>query len=245
MTTAGAASTDDAGWQGRAGRRYVILLTLGLWIAVAAGDLAARDLGLSPGRVFVAEMLLLPLGLAGTRAWHLLVSRGGSRERDGAVLIGGLFFMAPASFLLLPLLGLPVGPFWDVAAFAIFAGMPVARLACLGRGCCCGRPSSAPWALHLPDPAGRVRRRLPVQLFESAAALALLAALLAWQPLAPFHGALFLAGAGAYAALRLCLAPLRQPAGGPRLQRAQTAAYAAVATVTLTALSVGALLQGP
>lgn len=232
-------------WQRRAGRRYVALLTLGLWIAVAAGDLAARAAGLPPWRVFVAEMLLLPLGLAGTRAWHAALTLRAGAPRRGAVLVGGFAAMLLASVPLLPLLGLPFARFWDVAAIAVFAGMPVARLACLARGCCCGRPGDAPFALPLPDAAGRVRRRPPTQLFESAGALLLLAALLALAPHAPFDGALFLAGAGGYAALRLLLAPLRAASGVPGLERAQTVAYAAVLILALTTGAALALGAGP
>lgn len=240
-----AAPTVDAAVAARhaatAGRRYILWLAAGLWAAVAACDLAAQRRGLPPLAVFLALMTMVPCGVLGTRVLYYFIDRRRSHRRSrpfrggGAMLIGGLPGLLVAAAVVLPLLGLPFGAFWDVAVHGLFAGLIVCRFACLSRGCCCGRESTGPLAMRLPDPAGRVRRRLPTQLFESAAAAALLAVLVVWQqPLtawAPFEGALFVAGLAAYSGLRLVLDPLRRPDGTPLIRRVQTVAYLTVFAV--------------
>ncbi|HMB52229.1 MAG TPA: prolipoprotein diacylglyceryl transferase family protein [Thermoanaerobaculia bacterium] len=231
-----------------AGRRYVGWLAAGLSVAVATCDVAAHRRGLPPAAVFVALMAIVPCGVLGTRLLYWLADRRRLRRqgrpfRDGgAMLVGGLPGLLAASALVLPLVGLPFGAFWDVAVYGLFAGLAVSRFACLTRGCCCGRETAGRFALRLPDTAGRVRRRIPTQLVEAAAGAALLGALVAWQrPLdawAPFDGALFVAGVAAYSALRLALDPLRQPDGTAAIRRLQTAAYLALLTVTCCALAL-------
>jgi prolipoprotein diacylglyceryltransferase len=61
--------------------------------------------------------------------------------------------------------------FRSAVAFLIFIAF--ARIGCLLHGCCSGRPV-ARWGLALRDTGGSVERRVPTQLLDAFASLALL-----------------------------------------------------------------------
>ena len=89
--------------------------------------------------------------------------------------------------------------------------MAIGRPGCFLGGCCVGRPTASRWGLWSSDRRVAVRR-IPVQLFEAAAALVLgLVALVLYLtvPL-PVPGALFVGGVAAYTASRQLLFPLRR-----------------------------------
>jgi phosphatidylglycerol:prolipoprotein diacylglycerol transferase len=83
----------------------------------------------------------------------------------GALLAGILF-----SLWYLKRFRLPLWKVADIAAAGTVLGFAVARLGCFLSGCCYGRPSSLPWAVHIPGLPGPVH---PTQLYESTANLAL------------------------------------------------------------------------
>lgn len=93
----------------------------------------------------------------------------------------------------------------------LFLAMAIGRPGCFLGGCCVGRPTASRWGLWSSDRRVAVRR-IPVQLFEAAAALVLgLVALVLYLtvPL-PVPGALFVGGVAAYTASRQLLFPLRR-----------------------------------
>jgi phosphatidylglycerol:prolipoprotein diacylglycerol transferase len=75
--------------------------------------------------------------------------------------------------------------FADTFAPAIPAGAAIGRIGCFLAGCCYGRPSDVPWAVHFPELSGPVH---PTQLYDSLAALLLTGVLLFRYPRRKFDG---------------------------------------------------------
>ena len=207
-------------WHGVEVPSYPALLYLGLVAGVYAGYGAAASMGIDPDRATAATLILIAPALVGARLWFVLThwelfrreSRRIWRRGDGgAALVGGLLLAVALSPAVLAPLGLPFGAFWDAATFTMLVGMVFTRVGCLLNGCCVGRPSDGRLALRLPDHEGHWTRRHPVQLFELAAAVGLLAAALAISIDPPFAGSIFICVAAGYGAARAVLNPLREP----------------------------------
>ena len=200
---------------------YPAMLYLGLVAGVAAGNMAAHDLGLDPFRTFLATLILIPPALLGARLLHLIEHWAFYRQhperiwdqRDGGLaMYGGVPIMLVLSVPLLAYLRLDLGRFWDVASFTILVGMFFARIGCFLNGCCCGRPTDSRMGFNLPNHRGVVRLRIPVQCLEAAWSLVILLVSVKIRRSLPFTGALFCLVAGGYAAGRLVLEPLREEA---------------------------------
>jgi phosphatidylglycerol---prolipoprotein diacylglyceryl transferase len=197
---------------------YPAMLYVGIVLGIYAQLHAARSVGLNLALTLAATLLLLTTALAGARLLHVIPNWRLYRDRPrrifrfadgGAAMYGGLLLAVPLSLALLPVLGVPLGAYWDTATFAMLVGMIVTRGGCFLNGCCAGRPTSSWWGINLPNHKGVWRRRIPVQILEAASGIIVLAAsVLLWRRL-PFEGALFLFALGAYGAGRIVLESMR------------------------------------
>ncbi len=214
-------------WRGIEFHSYPVLLYLGLLGGLVAGNRAAHALGLPAGRVFIAQLTLIPLALAGSRLLYVLLHlpyyRSAPRrllrvEEGGADMFGGLPVVLLASLPIAALLDLPFWRFWDVTAFTLFGGMLIVRFGCLLNGCCCGRPTESRWGLLLPNTRGILCRRIPMQLLEIGWTVVVVGLAFALAPRSPIAGTLFVTTAGAYCLGRFVLDPGREerhPGIGP------------------------------
>jgi phosphatidylglycerol---prolipoprotein diacylglyceryl transferase len=197
---------------------YPAMLYLGIVLGIYAELHAAGSIGLSLQSTLFATLILLSMALLGARLLHVLplwhVYRHNLKHilhfsNGGASMYGGLLVAVPASFPLLAYFELPFGSFWDVASFTMLVGMVVTRVGCFLNGCCCGRPTLSRWGLNLPNHEGVWRRRIPMQIWEAAWGVVVLAGgILVWR-LQPFEGAVFSYAVGAYGFGRLVLESFR------------------------------------
>jgi phosphatidylglycerol---prolipoprotein diacylglyceryl transferase len=201
---------------------YPAMLYVGLLGAVVAADWAAHATGLNAFRVYVATILLMLPAILGARLLYVATHwrwyspnkrRIWDRSEGGGGMYGGLPLALVFSVPLLRLLRLPFAAFWDVGALAILAGMIFARVGCLLNGCCCGRPSNIWFGIYLPNALGVWQKRIPTPCLESTWAATLLASGILVLHRMPFPGALFLFVCSGYAAGRLVLESVREPAG--------------------------------
>jgi prolipoprotein diacylglyceryltransferase len=212
-------------WRGLTVWSYPAMIYLGLVAGVVAGNVAAHAARINAFAVYVATLILVPIGMIGAKLLYVATHwqqfrnhplRIWDRTQGGAALYGGLILVLPLSLPLLSALHLSADAFWDVQVFTLLTLMIFGRVGCLMNGCCVGRPSQFWIALHLPDRSGVWRRRIPTQCLEAAwAALLLIFALLVRTSL-PFAGALFLLTAAGYAGGRMVLESTRESRAGIR-----------------------------
>ena len=224
---------------------YPAMLYLGTVLGIVAQNAAANSVGLPSARVYVATLVLFPVGLAGARLLHVAgrwpeyrhdLRRIMDRAEGGMAMYGGLLLMVPASVAVLAVLDVPYWRFWDVSSFLILLAMVFTRVGCLLNGCCAGRITTGRLGMRLADVTGTSARRVPTQLLEATLGAALLAtALFAWPRLTN-PGELFLLVVAGYAAGRLALQPLRAEHGRIDALSLLSGAFVALALVGLILL---------
>jgi phosphatidylglycerol---prolipoprotein diacylglyceryl transferase len=223
---------------------YPALLYLGTVCGVFCARSLAERTALDPARVVVAMLLLFPVALMGARllfvAYHWRLFRRHPRwifrrVDSGASVYGGLLLTVSASLPLLAALDLGFGAFWDVASFAMLVGMTFTKVGCLLNGCCAGRVTAGSMALVLPDHLATWRPRIPAQLLEAGAALAVAVAALTLLDRGAFPGAIFLGALTTYGLARIGLEATRETVdriAGISVNQAVSVALVALALTT-------------
>ncbi len=148
---------------------------LGFWVA---GRRAPRE-GMSADAIMDLAPWLIAGGIIGARAlyvvsywkeefasqpiWEILMIR-----RSGLVYYGGLLGASLATILAARVKRLPLWKLADIFAPSIALGHAFGRIGCLMTGCCYGRPTDLPWAIHFPtDHWTRGAGVHPTQVYES------------------------------------------------------------------------------
>lgn len=165
----------------------------GLWFAVRR----SRARGLDPDRVMDLGIWIIASALVGAKLLLLVVDFDYYRQHPGDVLnvvrsagvfYGGLIAAVGVAFWYMRRVKLPLWPTTDAFAPGIALGHVVGRVGCLMAGCCWGKPTDLPWAITFTDPlaAANVGTPLnvalhPTQVYEAAAELLILIALLATE----------------------------------------------------------------
>ena len=167
---------------------YGVLLALAFVLGTTWSLWRARHAGLDETFVLLLVGLVILCGMVGARLLYvayfpdlyaadpmrILTDRGGLVWYGGVMggLVGGLLTIRLSGQWpnLLKLLDLMSAP--------LVLGLAIGRLGCFASGCCYGHPTTMPWGVQFPP--GHVTHPLvlhPTQLYESAAALLLLALL--------------------------------------------------------------------
>jgi len=183
---------------------------VGMWTASRRG---VKD-GIPSDRVYEAGTWLIFGTIIGARTlyvisyWH--ESFAGHPWTDvfkvwegGLVFYGGLIGAILSSLIYIRLRRLPVWKFGDALAPSIALGYFVGRFGCLMNGCCYGRPTSIPWAIHFPHdhPTGGVGVH-PVQLYDAVLNLGFYGLLVWLHRHKKFDGQVFAGYLIGYALLR-------------------------------------------
>jgi len=212
-------------WRGLTVWSYPATVYFGAVAGIVAGNVAAHAARVNALRVYVATLILIPVGLIGARLLHVAsdwplyrhnLRRIWDRKQGGAAQYGGLALALPFSLPLLAALRLSFGAFWDVAVFTILILMIFGRIGCLMNGCCAGRASRSWISMYLPNLSGVWDRRIPTQCLEGGLAAVLLVFAVIVRHWLPFPGAMFLLVAAGYAAGRLVLESTRELPVGAR-----------------------------
>jgi phosphatidylglycerol---prolipoprotein diacylglyceryl transferase len=101
---------------------------------------------------------------AGKPLYHIITI-----GRSGLVFYGGLIGSCLGTIIYAWKNKLPLWKIADVMAPSIALGHGFGRIGCLMTGCCYGRPTNLPWALHFP--VGHATHGIgvhPTQIYESA-----------------------------------------------------------------------------
>ena len=189
----------------------------GLW---TASRRAVRD-GLTREQILDAGPWLIVGSIVGARALYVIsywkedfadkpFTKIFMIREGGLVFYGGLIGAVLAVLIYLRLKKLPVWKFADALAPSISLGHVFGRLGCLMNGCCYGRPTDLPWAIHFPKdhPTGGVGLH-PTQIYEALLNLALYGVLAWLYRRKKFDGQVFGIYLVSYAILRSMVESLR------------------------------------
>ena len=216
---------------------YGVLLAaaylLGLWLAVRR----ARAAGIDGNRIMDLLIWVIIAALVGAKALLFVVDfehfTSSWQEfttllRSGGVFYGGLIAAIVVCIWQLRKHRLPLWTSGDLFAPGIALGYMVGRLGCLMAGCCYGKPTDCRVGRDLHRSGGELQRRHaaqrplhPTQLYESAAGLVILVALLLLEQRAGhFAGRTFWSFVFLYAVLALHHRVLSRRRSRHGLQRA-------------------------
>ena len=191
------------------------MVMLGVIAALVMQAWLVSRAGVGVLRVTTVSVIASLFGLAGAKAWYLLLHRkrpaslletvsAGMCIQGFVVTAVGILALGTTAF------GDPLGVVLDATAPGLLVAMAVGRVGCLLAGCCAGRGTRSKFGIWSSD--RRIgMRRVPVQLIESALAAALGTVALVADITGPVQpsGALTVATIAAYTALRQLLFPLR------------------------------------
>jgi phosphatidylglycerol---prolipoprotein diacylglyceryl transferase len=215
---------------------YRALLTLAILLSCIWITKRATKFGLRGSWVSTAMLISAVAAFLGARALYMIEHPPESwtiwlRLYDitegGFSLLGGAFGASLGSWLYLRLKGLPSNDLADAAAPAMGLALALARMGCFMGGCDFGTSCSLPWAVCFPPDSWAFRRHVatgllpfnaadslpvhPLQLYEAALGLALMAFALYWTPRRRFSGQVYLLVVLLYCLARFGLDFLRDP----------------------------------
>jgi phosphatidylglycerol:prolipoprotein diacylglycerol transferase len=187
-----------------------LAFVIGLW---TASRRALRD-GLPAQQVVDAGVWLIAGSVLGARTLYVLTfwqeefagqpwTKLLNVREGGLVFYGGFIGATAAGLLYVWKHKVPVWKFADALAPSLALGYAIGRLGCLMNGCCHGRPTDLPWALHYP--AGHAAAGAgvhPTQLYDAGLNLALCVALAWLHRRKRFDGQVFATHLVCYALLR-------------------------------------------
>jgi len=190
----------------------------GLWLAVRR----ARAAGIDGNRIMDLLIWVIISALVGAKALLFIVDfehftssweEFTTLLRSGGVFYGGLIAAILVTIYQLRKHRLALWPSADLFAPGIALGYMVGRLGCLMAGCCYGKPTDVAWAITFTDPAASFNVGTPLnvalhptQLYESAAGLVLLVAMLLIEKRpGSFPGRTFWSFAFMYSVLRFVI----------------------------------------
>jgi phosphatidylglycerol:prolipoprotein diacylglycerol transferase len=189
---------------------FTALAALAIIAALIVQAVVVANQGIPIGTAAVVSLVAIVLGILGAKIWSHILNPSEAIVGPGWAVDGFLVVAAVVAVGLLLALDVPVGVYLDASAPGIFFAVAIGRLGCFFTGCCAGRPTSHRLGIWSSD--RRIgARRIPAQLFESAAgvALGLVATLLVLGGSALVPGAVFAVTGVAYLAVRTILLRLR------------------------------------
>jgi phosphatidylglycerol:prolipoprotein diacylglycerol transferase len=194
---------------------WTALGVIGVSLAVALLAAIASGRGITIGQSLLTSLLAVAAGLAGAKVWFAVLAPGPwYRALARGWAVDGFLVVAPiAAIGLLLVQGLPVGIYLDASAPGIFFAVAIGRVGCFFTGCCAGRMTRGRIGIWSSD--RRVgARRVPAQLFESGAglAIALVSTALVLLRLPLPDGVIFVLAFTTYAVVRQVMLRIRAEA---------------------------------
>jgi phosphatidylglycerol:prolipoprotein diacylglycerol transferase len=210
-------------------RTYGALIALAFLAALRLAKWAAQLRGIPEKFLMDLAILLVFSGLFGARLFYVLLSwpyysvhllESLKVWEGGLVFYGGFITAAIVGYVYARLHSVSVGMIADCLAPALAIGQSIGRWGCFFAGCCFGKPTSLPWAVHFKDPASLAPLDIglhPVQIYEAFGNLAI--AFIVWKRLLhkpePPRGQVFWLYVLLYGVLRFGMEMMRGDDRGP------------------------------
>ena len=140
---------------------FGLLVALGFLAGLAAAARNVRKAGLNGELVYDLAPWLVGAGLVGARLLYVIsywdkdfagqpLIETIAVWKGGLVFYGGLILAILVALWRVHSMKLPLWTMADALAPGVAIGHAFGRIGCLLNGCCYGRPSSLPWAIHFP-----------------------------------------------------------------------------------------------
>lgn len=193
---------------------YGVLVATGFLVGLWTASRRALRENISPERVIDLGPWLVIGAIVGARALYVIsywqedfankpFTEIFMVRHGGMVFYGGLIGAILAGWIYVRWKKLDFWKLADILAPSIALGHAFGRLGCLMNGCCYGRPTDLPWAIHFPNdhPTGGVGVH-PTELYEAGLNLLLFAALSWFHRRKKYDGQVFALYLVSYAVLR-------------------------------------------
>ena len=193
---------------------YGVLVALGfiagLW---TAGRRGMRD-GLPAEKIMDTGPWLIIGAVIGARTLHVItywrqefasqpIIEIFNLRQGGLVFYGGLIGATVATVFFLRWKKLPLWKTADAIAPSIALGSAFGRIGCLMNGCCWGRPTNLPWAIHFPPTHETLGVGVhPTEIYAALCNFGLYLGLAWWYRRKKFNGQVFALYLVGYAILR-------------------------------------------
>lgn len=192
---------------------YGILAAMGFLLGFGTASRRAPRAGLKGEDVFNLAPWIIVGAVVGARALYVISHWKDEfarqpfmhifNMRSGLVYYGGLIGASLATILYARRAKLPLWRLADVMAPSIPLGHAFGRVGCFMTGCCFGRPTDLPWAVHFPKEHWTQGIAVhPTQLYESLLNLIFYAFLAWFFRRRKFDGQVFAVYLAGYAVLR-------------------------------------------
>ncbi|UQB75240.1 prolipoprotein diacylglyceryl transferase [Rhodococcus ruber] len=218
---------------------WPVLVGVGAVLALLLQAIMLRRAGMNYPAVTAVSVVACVLGFVGAKVWYLVLHRRHPRFflKAGACIQGFLLTAFAVLAVGALVLRMPVGVVLDATTPGLFLGMALGRPGCFLTGCCAGRPTRSRWGMWSSDRTVAVRR-VPVQLIEAGAALAIgsAATWIVWTRTASLDGTVFMGSIAAYVLVRQLLFPYRSD---PHTRRGRLVTV--VLAATLLVITVGSV----
>lgn len=223
---------------------YTALALAGFVLALGLQAVILSGRGTPVGPPLATSVAALLFGLVGAKVWYKVLHPEDPWFKGGGWAVDGFLVVAPlVAAVTMFATGVPIGVVLDATAPGIFFAVALGRVGCFLTGCCAGRCTASSWGVWSSD-RRMGARRIPTQLLESAAglALALASLIVVVNGGLPIAGGVFLGAFVIYAIVRQGLLRLRAERRKEYRTLPLTAAAAGVVTVVIATLSI---VQGP
>jgi phosphatidylglycerol:prolipoprotein diacylglycerol transferase len=210
---------------------WLAFVVAGIISAIVLQSVAIAEASLRVPRLRLITGLSLIVGVIGAKIWFAVLNRRERRREGWAVqgLVAGIALSAPLFILAFHS---NFEGFLDGTAPGLMVGLGIGRIGCFLTGCCAGRPTCSRWGVFSSN-RWIGRRRVPVQLIESAVALAVgVGAYLALLDTGTQHGGILLGSLASYTVIRQVALSMREE---PRQSRLGSMTVAGVASAMLIA----------
>ena len=141
-------------------KSYGVMMVLGFICAIVIIRKLSRGMGENEDHVTTAALYSLIAGVIGARLFYVVHYWAQFKGRgiteifavwDGGLeLLGGVLTTISVIIIYLRFNRLPVRRYLDILAVGLMMALVFGRIGCLFSGCCFGRPTTCPLAIHFP-----------------------------------------------------------------------------------------------
>ena len=138
---------------------YGVMMVIGFLSAVFLIRYLGRNITPDPQLITNAALYSLIAGVVGARLFYVVHYFDQFRHnlfsvfaiwQGGLELLGGVILAITVIILFLRYHKLPIRRYLDILAIGLMLALSMGRIGCFMRGCCFGKPTDLPWAVHFP-----------------------------------------------------------------------------------------------